>query len=72
MWMFPISGHSLVTENYHNSRTSDDINMKLGPLTKLDKRNKKQRQQEIDDDVMPASYDVHVVFLINSHFRAVQ
>ena len=28
--------------NCHNSRTSDDIDMKLGPVTKPDKRNKKQ------------------------------
>ena len=27
-------------ENVHNSGTSDGINMKLGPVTKLDKRNK--------------------------------
>ena len=27
-------------ENYHNSRTNDDVDMKLGPITKLDKRNK--------------------------------
>ena len=27
--------------NCHNSRTSDDIDMKLRPVTKPDKRNKK-------------------------------
>ena len=37
---FGISGQSLITENCHNSRTSDDIVMKLGPVTKLYKRNK--------------------------------
>ena len=37
---FRMSGESLIKENYHNSRTSDDIGMKLGPVTKLDKRNK--------------------------------
>ena len=37
---FRISGQSLIKENCHNSRTSDDINVKLRPLTKLDKRNK--------------------------------
>ena len=30
----------LLKENCHNSRTSDDIDMKLGPVTILDKRNK--------------------------------
>ena len=37
---FRISGQSLIKENCHNSKTSDDIDMKLGPVTKLDKRNK--------------------------------
>ena len=37
---FWISGQSLIKENCHNSRTSNDIDMKLGPVTKLDKRNK--------------------------------
>ena len=37
---FPISGQSLIKENCHDSRTSDDIDMKLGPVTNLDKRNK--------------------------------
>ena len=36
---FRDSGQSLVKENCHNSRTSDDIDMNLGPITKLDKRN---------------------------------
>ena len=33
-WSFPYK------ENCHNSRTSDNIDMKLGPVTKLGKRNK--------------------------------
>ena len=37
---FWISGQSLIKENCHNSRTSDDIDMTLGPVTKLYKRNK--------------------------------
>ena len=35
-----ISGQSLIKENCHNSRTSDDIDMKVGSVTKFDKRNK--------------------------------
>ena len=35
-----IYGKSLIKENFHNSRTSHDNNMKLEPVTKLDKRNK--------------------------------
>ena len=36
---FRISGQSFKNENCRNSRTSHDIDMKLGPVTKLDKRN---------------------------------
>ena len=37
---FWISGQFFIKENCLNSRTSDDIDMKLGPVTKFDKRNK--------------------------------
>ena len=37
---FRISGQSLIKENSHNSRTNDDIDMKLGPVTKPYKGNK--------------------------------
>ena len=37
---FRISGQSLIKENGHNSRASDNIEMRLGPVTKLDNRNK--------------------------------
>ena len=37
---FPISGQSFIKENYNNSRTSTDIDWKLEPVNKLDKRNK--------------------------------
>ena len=36
---FRISGQSFINKNYCNSRTSNDIDMKLGPVAKLDKRN---------------------------------
>ena len=36
---FRIFGQSLIRENCHNSRTGININMKLGPVTKLNKRN---------------------------------
>ena len=36
--------------NCHKSRTSDDIKMKLGPVTKRDKRNKKKNVKKIEDD----------------------
>ena len=38
--VFPISGFLVNSLYYPNSRTSDDIVMKLASVTKLDKRNK--------------------------------
>ena len=43
---FWISGQSLTKVNCHNSRTSDDIEMKLVPVAKLEKTNK-QRQKNL-------------------------
>ena len=37
--VFPISGQSLTNENCRNSRTSNDIDVKLGQQPKPDKRN---------------------------------
>ena len=37
---FQISGQSLIKESCYNSRTRDDIHMKLVPVTKLHRRNK--------------------------------
>ena len=37
---FWVSGQSLIKRNCHNSTTSDDINMKPGPVAILVKRNK--------------------------------
>ena len=41
---FRISGQSLINENCCNCRTSNDIDMKLGPVTNLGKRTR-QRQK---------------------------
>ena len=58
-----ISGQSFINENCHNSTTSQDIDMKLGPVTKLDKRNM-STLKNFDDGVMSANCDVTVFFLI--------
>ena len=42
---FGISGQFLIKENCRNSRTSDYIDMKLGAVTKLHKRNKTQSEK---------------------------
>ena len=68
---FQISGQSLIKENCHNSRTSDDIDMKLGPVTKLDKRNK-TTSKKFDVDVMLENCDVIVIFWIFGQFGVVQ
>ena len=67
---FRISGESLRNGDFHNSRTSDDIDMKLGPVTKLDKRNK-TTSKKFDDDVMSENCDVIVIFQIFCQFGAV-
>ena len=60
---FRISGESLIKENCHNSRTSDDIDMKLGPVTKHDNRNKTSLRK-FDSDVISGNCDVIVYFRI--------
>ena len=44
--------------------------MKLGPVTKYDKKNK-TTAKKIDDDVMSEDCDVIVIFRIFCHFGAV-
>ena len=68
---FRISGQSLIKENCHNSRTSDDIDMKLLPVTKLDKRNR-TTSKKVDVNVMSESCDVIVIFWISGQFGAVR
>ena len=57
---FRISVQSLIKENYRNSRTSNDIDMKLGQVTKLDKRNK-ATSNKFDNSVRSANCDVIVI-----------
>ena len=64
------SGPSLIKRNSHNSRTSDDIDMKLGPVTKFDKRNK-TTLKTFDDDIMSENCDNIVIFSIYGQFGAV-
>ena len=59
--VFPIS-------NCRNSRTSDDIDMKLGPVTNLDKGNK-TTSKKIDDDVISENYDVIVIFQFTTNLE---
>ena len=67
---FWITGQSLMKENCHNSRYGDNIDMKLIPVTKLDKRNKIP-SKKFDDDVMSENYDVIFIFPIYDQFGAI-
>ena len=55
--VFPDFWSFFINKNCHNSKISTGIGMKLGPVTKLDKRNTKTIKK-IDDDVALATYDV--------------
>ena len=59
---FRISGQSFIIENCCNSRTSHDIDMKLGSVTKRDKRNNNVKKKKKYNDVMSANCDFIVFF----------
>ena len=62
-----LGGQNLVkspmNKNCHNSRTSNDIDIKLGTLSKLEKRST-IKSKEFDDDVILTNYDPIIIFLI--------
>ena len=60
---------SLINHNCHNSKTSYDIYMKLGPVTNLARRNT-TTSKKIDDDVVSTNYDVIIIFPIYGQFAA--
>ena len=60
---FRISGQSLMKINCLNSLTSDDIDTKLGLVTKLDKTSK-TTSKKFDDDAMSENCDVVAIFPI--------
>ena len=54
------------TENCHKSRASDDFEMELEPVTKLEKGNKGTSKN--DYDVMSENCDVIAIFRIYGQF----
>ena len=68
---FRISDQSLVKENYQNSRTGNGIDMKIGPVTKLDKRNK-TTPKKFEGGVMSDYCDAIVIFPIFGQFGAIR
>ena len=67
---FRISGQTLIKENRHNSRASDDIHMKLWPVTELGKRNETM-SEKFDYDVISKNRNVIVIFPIYGRFGAI-
>ena len=59
-----------MNKHCHNSRTSNNIDMKLGPVTKLDKRNT-ATSKKFDDVAMSANCDKIVIFSIYGGFGAI-
>ena len=62
---------SLIKENYHKSRNSDDMDMKLRPVTKLYNRNK-TTSKNFDDDIMSENCGIIIIFLIYGQFGAIR
>ena len=60
-----------IKENCHNSRTSDNIDTKIGQVTKIDKRNK-TASKKYDGDVMLVNFDVIAIFSIYDQFGEIQ
>ena len=57
-------------KNGHNSRKSDDIDLKLGPATKYDNR-KTTTSKKVDNDVMSKNCDAIVIFPICGQFKPI-
>ena len=66
-----ISSQSYIKENCHNSRISDDIDMKLGPVTKLDKINN-ATSKNFYHVAMLANSDAIVILSIYSQFGVIR
>ena len=60
---FRIFGQFYIKKNFHNSRTSNNTDMKVGPVTNLDKRNT-STSKNLDDDIVSENCYVIVIFLI--------
>ena len=61
--VFPISSFLVkffIDKSCRKSTTSDDVDMKLGPGTKLDKRNT-TTSKEFDSNVLSTNYDTIVI-----------
>ena len=60
-----------ISKNCHSFRTSNDIYIKLGPVTKLDKGNT-ATLKSFNDDVMSTNYVVTIIFTIYGQSGVIQ
>ena len=60
-----------MNKNCSNLRTSNDVDIRLGPVTNLDKK-EQGKINKFDDVVMSANSDVSVIFRIYGQFEAIQ
>ena len=67
---FRISGQYLLKENCYKSRTTDNIDMKLGPVTKFGK-GRKTTSRKFYNDFMSANCNVIVIYPIYAQFGAI-
>ena len=73
--VFPISGFLVnpsKTKIVVTPWTSHDIDMKLEPVIKLDKRSMETLKKKIDDDVISVNCEVIVFFSIYGNFGAIR
>ena len=68
---FQISVQSIIKKNFHNFRISNDIDMRLEPVTKLDRRNKTTSKKS-DNNIMSINCGVIVTYLIYNQFGAIR
>ena len=62
IYNFRISSQSLIKPSCHNSRTSDDIDRKIGPVTKLEQRDKATQKKLVMASVR--NCEVVVIFVV--------
>ena len=67
---FRISGQSLVKENFHILRTGNDIDIKLGPVTKLVKKNKTLSKNLMM--TLSENYGIILIFPIYGQFEVIR
>ena len=68
---FRIPDQSCKNENYHDYITTHDNDMKVGPVTAIEKK-KRGNDKKVDDDVMLANCDVIVFCPIYGQFAVIR